>query len=290
MSYFCQVEQFDDFVFFRDFNKFLFFSINVKVLSVLNFCFKTFISSKKFAFTIEKSYIKSIYSGFSFSDWYFYKNVNGKILSSASYLYLKKYKCTLKMLVKDFQYVSCSDLIKLLNIEVSRCSEKFGFLVSFAFVAQLLDFYLYKLIWKWCKRFHPRRPNFWIFDKYWKNISGTYKFYYKDILTGKFFFLNSHLSIGTSLKRLPVSMSVFDFRDRKKIYSDWFRKTRNKFKGIYGILFDIQRGLCPCCNRLLIYSNLQYLRILQIFSIRPKIFSCSHFNLVLVHDSCEVFY
>lgn len=279
--YSCNLKDFNNIFFFRNSNRILFFSDNIKVLSVLNFCFKTYILSRNLKISKEQSYIGSIYSGFSFLDWSFYKSLNSNVFFTPSYLSVKKYRCKLKMLVKNFSNVSCLNLVKSLNVEINEWREKFNIASSYCYAANFLDFYVYKLLWKWCKRFHPRRPNFWIFEKYWKNISGKFSFFSIDISTGRFCFLSSHSSFDVYLKTLPASVCIFDFRDRKKIYSDLFKRTRVKFYGVYGVLFDSQKGICPRCNNLLFRYNSQSFRIIQLSSsIRP--------GLVLVHDYCKL--
>ena len=59
--------------------------------------------------------------------------------------------------------------------------------------ARELDVYLYRLLWKWAKRRHPRRNNTWIYSKYWKVFGGIWSFYVVNNLNGELTFLNSHV-------------------------------------------------------------------------------------------------
>jgi RNA-directed DNA polymerase len=36
--------------------------------------------------------------------------------------------------------------------------------------------YLYKLLWKWVRKRHPRKSHFWIYDHYWKILDGRRTF------------------------------------------------------------------------------------------------------------------
>lgn len=274
------LKKFSNILFFRDFNRISFFSDNTKVLSVLNKSLEVYMVNKNLRVFKKQSFIGSTYSGFSFLNRFFYKDLSPDVFFTIDHLSVKKYKCKLRMIVKNFNTISCLELIKSLNIEINKWHEEFKILASFRYIANSLDFYLYKLVWKWCKRFHPRRPNLWIFEKYWKKISRTFRFFSIDTATGKFSYLKSHSSFYTALKRLPNSVSVFDYRDKKKIFSDLFKKARGKFYGIYGILFDNQKGICPRCNSLLIYYDSQLLRIVKLPSPISSV-------LVLVHAHCK---
>lgn len=231
--------------------------------------------------------IESLYLGFSDSSLYFLKSSNLDIFVEPTLLDINLYKCKLKMIIKNSYQVSITSLVKRLNLQIKKWYTDLRFSGSSLFIPVSLDFYLYKLLWKYCKRMHPRRGNSWIFQKYWKNFSGTFRFFTTDSLSGKFYFLDSHLCLSESVNRLPFSISIFDFRDKKKIYGDYFRKMRSKIYGIYGVLFDIQKGVCPCCNRLFLDYNLNNFRIYDFSNSVHYLKNFStNYRFVLVHTSC----
>lgn len=274
---------------FRVFNKFLFFSTNLKILSVLNVNLFRFTLNRGLVVIPQKIYFDSLYSGFFFDDWYFLRDSASVLFCKPNYLNIKLYKCKLKTVIKKSSQISPYYLIKLLNFQINEWFTEIGFFASSSTLALSLDFYLYKLLWKWSKRLHPRRPNGWIFEKYWKNISGSFKFFSLNPLTGYVYFLASHLISNKFSKVLPSSISMFDFRDRKKLSSDLFKKIRSKLFGVYGVLFDIQRGVCPCCNQFFNNYNLKSFRVLNLSSltnVRNNLSYSSH--LILIHRSCTL--
>lgn len=269
--------------FVRRLNKLLFFSINVKGVRLLNCCLKYFTTSKLAGLILKHSMVRSLYSGFYFVNWFIAKTSNNKICSSVNSSVISNYKFKLKVSIKGCY--NSSFLVKQLNEQICVWIKEFKNVGFFNDLSLSLDFYTYKLLWKWCRRFHPRRPSSWIFNKYWKNISGKYKFFSTNRLTGETLFLLSHnIILVSSTFLFPYCTSVFELFDRSKFHYDLFKKVRPEFPGVYGVLFDIQKGICPFCNKIFLDFNLAYLRILCLPS-----FFCSQRRgpcLMLVHRSC----
>lgn len=263
---------------------FFLFTSNIKIINILNNDLLSFIKCRGFSPNVRFGLPKSVYSGFPFRGRFFRKTSTKVAFSFINFSEIKKYKCKLKALVKGSPNSTCVGLIKLLNFNISLWSKKVKSTSFYKSIALSLDFYLYKLLWKWCRRFHPRRTNSWIFERYWINISGRFKFFSVNILNGKNIFLISHFSEFEFGKRSLCFVSNFEFRDRGKFYYDSFSKLRGDFRGIYGILFDTQKGICPRCNKLLVDFDLNRLRIFHA-SRFPKCLG-AEFNLVLVHACC----
>lgn len=238
-------------------------------------------------FLFKKSSIRSLYSGLSYLSFNFVRDSKVNVFVSPTSLDIKLYKCKLKIIIKSFYNLPFISLIDSLNLEISKWCANFGNFRCSLNLFISLDFYLYKLLWKFCKRLHPRRSNSWIFEKYWKNLSGNFRFFFVNPLTGRFYFLDSHLQVDRSLKRFPASICFFDYRDNKKIYFDYFKKFRRRFSGVYGVLFDIQKGICPLCNRLFWNSNLNNLLVID-FTNSSDFKNIFHYyyHLILVHKSC----
>lgn len=284
-----KLKKFNQIFHFRDFNRFLFFSNNLQVLSILNFNLKAYLFTKKLKISLQNTYVQSLYSGFSYLNFNFLKGSSFEILISSSYLGLKVYKSKLKTIIKNSYNIPFPVLIRCLNVEIDSWYMDCGYFASSSYLI-FLDFYLYRLLWKFCRRLHPRRPSSWIFEKYWKNYSGKFRFSAFDPLKGSYYFLNSHFDVYKPLKKLSITISPYDFRDRKKSSCDFFKKVRSQFHSVYGVLFDIQRGLCPFCNNFFSYFNIKDVGIYQLSSFtKIKNTSRSCFGLILVHRSCLIF-
>lgn len=281
-----RIMHFNSVIFIRKLDKFLFFSTNIGGINFLNSYLKCFVKFEVTNLVIKGNSVNSLYSGFHFLNWFFFKTFITKIHSSVSFFAFRNYKVKIKIFVK--QSYNSFYLVRKLNKHVSWWVKEFKNVSSFNTLSLSLDVYLYKLLWKWCKRFHPRRSNSWIFNKYWKNISGRYKFFSANPLTGDILFLISHnVTSLSSTILLPSCTSSFEFFDKSKFHYDLFKKTKMDFQGIYGILFDNQRGICPCCNKPFFYFSLHDLRILHVSSSFDNQKSTS--RVLLVHNYCFSF-
>ena len=292
LAYFYKINNFNSIFLTRKFNKFLFLSETLTGISLLNTTLRAFTRKKVFARDFDfKSYnIDLLYSGFLFSNLFFFKSYTNKAFCLVSYSKIKQYKCILKLIIKNNSHLDCLSLIKLLNYNILRWFKDFRFVSFYNCLALDLDFYLYKLLWKWVKRFHPRRPNSWIFTRYWKNLSGCFKFFSINPLTGKSFFLFSHKSSVSCVvkQKLSCKLSTFEFLDKEKLIHDYFKSLRTEFLGVYGILFDSQKGICPGCNRRFSKFDLNHIRIFYVSNSTSRV--KSSLRLVLVHDSCSILF
>ena len=144
-------------------------------MHILNSGFHAFLKSRGFLPTFNLKPVKSVYFGLSFGNRFFLKTSTNVVFSLVNNSELKQYKCRLKTLVKSSYDFNCLQLIKSLNSCIVSWSKEFGSTSFYTSLSVSLDFYLYKLLWTWCKRFHPRRTNSWIFERYWTYISGRFR-------------------------------------------------------------------------------------------------------------------
>lgn len=231
-------------------------------------------------------YIKSIYEGFDFLGWYFLKKFQTNLLTLSHSESVKKYKSKLKLIVKNNIAQSSIDLVLCLNQEISDWLFNFGFLVYFDNTCLGIDFYLYKLLWKWAKRRHSRRPNTWIYSKYWKFINGRWNFFVFDSKNGRCIFLKSHLSSTLKFYHLPLSLNSFDILNENKLQNVLFKKFLNKFDGIYYVLWKKQYGLCVCCRKFLFLYPSSNLKICRVSSDKELVGINSFSKFVLLHKFC----
>lgn len=81
------------------------------------------------------------------------------------------YKTRLKSIIINGTNLNLYDLIRKINKEIFYFKSFFNFSLFYIDIVNELDYYLYRLLWKYLKRRHPRRPNTWIYLKYWKPFS-----------------------------------------------------------------------------------------------------------------------
>lgn len=84
---------------------------------------------------------------------------------------LFNYKRRLKSLVKRSFNLSVSILIKKLNYQIKNFKSVYAFFSTYNVFSRELDYYLYRLLWRFIKRCHPRRSNTWLYGKFWKSFS-----------------------------------------------------------------------------------------------------------------------
>lgn len=262
------------FKFFRTFNCFYFFSLNIAILKFLEVLVKRFFLKKNFQFSKIIFFNGNILERFNFFDFDFYY-LNYCLLGTVSVFVIRDHKRRLKLLVKDFS-LNLFFSLKNLNLLILNWINSFYF-SDFSFdIFSEIDIYLYKLLWKWARRRHPRRPRTWIYNKYWKFYLGSWKFFVFDLFLGKFLFLISHSFSNFKFYRLPTSLNAFNKFNNLKLNNLWFIKCMFSLRGLFKFLWKKQFGRCFLCNRVFVFFNLEELKVLY----------NSTFNLILVHVSC----
>ena len=260
------------------FDKFFIFAPSLDTIQSFLLEIKPFFSSKSLFF---KSYLFK--NSFTFSrnrhlekEFFVspYKSVFFSLANEVRFFYLQK----LKNIVKASLGLSIISLIISLNKEINN------WLVSYSYYFDIsqkkeLDLYVYKLLWKFFKKCHPRRSNTWIYSKYWKIVFGVPKVFAFDGTTGKFYFLKSHSKVNLNNYCLPLFLHPFNKMSYKKLFSVLFKKSRGYFYGACKFLFIKQKGLCFSCNKPLIVSAYKMEKLAKGFVKQPNSF-------VLLHTYC----
>jgi len=236
--------------------------------------------------------------GINYNNYHFVRtilnnlNINGYKFFISPYQFLfsiidsdfkKIYKTKLKNLIKSSYNLSIVDLIKLLNIEINLWRQFSNFQTSEKLVSYELDIYLYKLLWKFIKRYHPRRTNSWLYDKYWKCFSGIWRFSFYDSISSNVYFLNFHYSLKKEFSYLPLLMSMFESGNYRKLFCVLFHKSLPNFKGLNRLLFIKQNGLCNICFKQLNIFNFKLVKSYNTFVVTKKY---SHY-FFLTHSYCK---
>lgn len=118
----------------------------------------------------EKTKIVHINEGFNFLGWTFVKGQNGYLQRLISKQAQQDHKARLRDLVKNSKNKSPSTLIDDLNPIIRRWCNYHRCCSRIWSVWNNTNQYLYRLLWKWTRKRHTRRPRPWIYDKYWKYV------------------------------------------------------------------------------------------------------------------------
>lgn len=216
-------------------------------------------------------------------DWDFFF-FNNSFLGT-SYNFVNYQKNSLRLLIKNSNNVNILSMIKRINLQIDSWICHISFLDFFWDLSNEMDVFLYKLLWSWVRRRHPRRANTWIYLKYWKYLFGKWRFFAKNTMDGNICIIKSHLLHVNHVFRMPNSINIFDSYNKFKINDIWFKKTRDNFKGLYFVLYSNQKGLCFLCKRLLFLNSVDGLSVLKL-SDDKSLSSLFISNIVLVHKSC----
>lgn len=190
--------------------------------------------------------------------------------------FLLIYKNNLKQIIKSSFNLSIFSLISLLNREIVSWVSYYSYFFNSIALNKSLDLYLYKLLWQFVKRCHPRRSNTWIYNKYWKRFSSVWRFSVLDTVLGRFYCLKLHTSNFLYYPCLPLSLEIFNVMNFKKFFSLLFKRSYNSFNGIHRLAFIKQKGLCFCCFKPIQDLNCKIVRIRGFVTL----------NFAILHTYC----
>ena len=116
---------------------------------------------------IKKIYEKNINNNFIFLDWIFYKYKNKFIIKPRKEKIKKFIKNISFIVLKKGKTATQDEIIKELNKKIKEFyiyNEK----IICKKIFSDLDYIIFKILYKWAKRRHPRKSKKWVIEKYWK--------------------------------------------------------------------------------------------------------------------------
>jgi len=201
----------------------------------------------------EKTKITHISEGFDFLGYnirkYCPKNPAGR-----SKLLIKPEKEKVINFLKQTQQIVNSNktakqesIIRMLNPKLQGFGMYYRFTVSQQ-VFEYINNNLWKKLWRWAKRRHPKKPRKWIADKYF-SVREKKKWVFKDE-TGKEIINIASIPIVRFIKIESGKRVYGDDKDTKEY---WERRVyTNALSQVYSVkvekLMTRQKGICPCCD------------------------------------------
>ena len=261
---------------------FLIFSNCLDDLKVVHSKIYKFLVSRNLIFDSSSQNVRCVNQGFEFFDWKFsywkHKYFYGKLSVNT----IRSHKMRLKNIVKNSFDLNTYAMIDKLNYYIFQWTINHNFTDSFWDIWSEMDTYSNKLLWKWARRRHPRRPNTWIYNKYWKSFMGSWKFFSIDSITGNINFLQSHYSLETFIYRFPISLDIYDLTNEKKVKEVCFKKNKDVLKGLYSLLWYKQQGLCFSCKRPFFFFHLGCFKLCKKYEGVDN----SIFSIFMLHNYC----
>ena len=237
-------------------NRFFIFSTRIRGLIYFRLFFNEFLVLRGFDFFFPSVSLDLSSRYFSFLDLKFVGLSDSIIFCSFSDDYIRNYKLKLKLLVKNCGIIlNIFCLLRRINKLIFYWSVSYNYINCFFDIWSGLDLFIYKLLWNSLRKRHPRRPNTWIYTKYWRFFTGFYRFYFMDFYTGGFLVLRSHFYLVVNISRLPLSTNYYNFYNVNKVRVFAFNKFKYSFVGLFRYLWLRQNGVCFICRRIFEFFN-----------------------------------
>lgn len=127
-----------------------------------------FLYERGLELSVEKTRITHIEKGFDFLSQNIRK-YKGKLLIKPSKSSVKSIKAKLKDIISNNKAIKAISLIRMLNPIIRGWCNYHRHIVSKETFSEL-DNYVFKLLWRWCVRRHPKKNTKWIKNKYYRSI------------------------------------------------------------------------------------------------------------------------
>lgn len=213
-----------------------------------------FLAERGLILSPEKTKITHIRDGFDFLGWNFRK-YNGKLLIKPSKANIRAHLAKLREVIKTNKAAKQVNLIGLLNPILRGWANYHSHVVAKKVFNQV-DNEVWKMLWKWATRRHPRKGTRWIKDRYFK-VRGNRRWVFStmeksaDGEVKEYALLKvsdtpiiRHIKIKAAANpHDPVWDEYFEFRWGKRM----LKTARGRAK-LYRI-WRRQDGLCSVCHR-----------------------------------------
>ncbi len=128
-----------------------------------------FMKERGLGLSQEKTHITHITTGFDFLGQNIRKYQDGKVLVKPSKMNVKNFLAKLRKLIKENAQATAGNLIMQLNPKI-RGWANYHRHVSSKQTFVKVDDAIFRALWQWAKRRHPKKPGRWVKDKYFHSI------------------------------------------------------------------------------------------------------------------------
>ena len=201
----------------------------------------------------EKTHVVHIDEGFDFLGWSFRK-YNGKLLIKPSKRNVKAFYRKVKDVIDNHKMAPQHYLIGLLN-PIFKGWALYHQPVVAKQTYSRLDHLLFRVLWRWAKRRHPKKSLEWVRKKYFRTQESKDWVFATTVVEddGSIRVVELYSLASTPIERhKKVSGEYNPFDPSMEEMGEKLRMTRmlNKLKYRKQILslFHSQKGLCPLCN------------------------------------------
>jgi RNA-directed DNA polymerase len=210
-----------------------------------------FLAERGLRLSEEKTHITHISEGFDFLGWNIRKYPNGKLLIKPSEKSIKSLAEKTGEIIRNNRQTKTANLLKQLN-PVIRGWVNYHKHVVAKKVFQRVDTFIFKQLWHWAKRRHPRKTSRWVKENYFKTV-GRNQWVFTGIddhgnpirlFKAGLVPITRHVKIqGKANPYDPEWENYFEQRYLQR----W--KTQKKGKSKLRSLWKQQGGNCPMCSQ-----------------------------------------
>ena len=210
-----------------------------------------FLASRGLRLSEEKTHITHIMKGFDFLGWNVRKYSSGKLLIKPSDKSVKALLEKTGEIIRNNRQAKTANLIKMLNPVIRGWANYHKHAVAKR-VFQKVDHLIFKQLWYWAKRRHPKKSLTWIKSRYFKTVGNNHWMFTGVDDKGNLVHLfkaglvpvTRHIKIKAAANPYdPEWDDYFETRyTRKWFCSKWGRSKLRR-------LWRQQNGLCPVCQQ-----------------------------------------
>ncbi|MCK5355482.1 MAG: group II intron reverse transcriptase/maturase, partial [Methyloprofundus sp.] len=210
-----------------------------------------FLSIRGLRLSEEKTHITHISKGFDFLGWHIRKYPDGKLLIKPSKKSIDALLEKTGDIMRENRQAKTANLIAMLNPLIRGWANYHKHAIAKR-IFQKADHLIFKQLWYWAKRRHPRKSRKWIRAKYFKTVGNNHwvftgvddKGNLKHLFKAGLVPVTRHIKIKAEANPYdPEWDDYFEVRYTRKWFSS--KWGRSKLRRIW----RQQKGLCPMCRQ-----------------------------------------
>lgn len=228
--------------------------ISKEILEEVKSWVEVFLAERGLQLSAEKTRVTHVKEGFDFLGWNFRRYQNGKFLIKPSKKNAQALYRKVKGVISTHKTARQENLISLLNPILRGWANYHNPVVAKAAFSRM-EHLMFRALWRWSRRRHPRKNRSWVKKKYFPTTNGRSWAFATNVTRddGKKVWRTMYQLSGTSIqrhKKIKGSYNPFDPAD--ELYGEKLRQERllkdRRYRKQWTTLYKSQAGLCPVCN------------------------------------------
>lgn len=217
---------------------------------------QSFLEERGLELSLTKTHTTSIYDGFDFLGQNIrkYKMRNGeqKLLIKPSKTSIKTFLANIRKIIRSAKSMSQRELIQILNPKIRGWTYYHRHVVS-SEIFSAIDKEIWKALWRWCVRRHPKKGKRWIKSKYFHRAEQR-DWIFRSIVKEQGVTVIETISSSSSvsiIRHIKIRRQAIPFDSTYEMYFQ--QRTSEKWKNNKSgrvkvmALWKRQKGICPIC-------------------------------------------